>query len=210
MTEKTLLILGNDKISAQVHASLPLDERLVVAIDHSTNAGRVLRLLRRGSLTLRLVAQMFWCELCRSAPRGSSMGESVASNGDMVRLINRYAPQRVVLFRAGLIINRAVLATGVPIMNIHCAKVPEFGGIGSIARALRDHAYQQCATLHQVTETIDSGVVFDTEAYELDPDRSYCENEDKAYAAGYCLLLRTLQQSQANVEISAEYCCSHF
>lgn len=194
MTDKTLLILGNDKISARVHASLLPDERLVVAIDRSTNAGRVLRLLRRGSLTVRLVVQMLWCELRRSAPRTGSTGESVTSNGDMVRLINLHGPQRVVLYRAGLIINRAVLATGVPIMNIHCAKIPEFGGIGSIARALREHAYQQCATLHRVTETIDGGVVFDTEAYELDPTCSYCVNEDRAYAAGHRLLLRTLQQ----------------
>lgn len=196
MTDKTLLILGNDKISARVRASLPPNERLVVAIDHSTNAGRVLRLLRRRSLTVRLVVQMLWCELCRSSPRTESMGESVTSNGDMVRLINLHRPQRVVLYRAGLIINRAVLATGVPIMNIHCAKIPEFGGIGAIARALQEHAYHQCATLHQVTETIDGGVVFDTEAYELDPACSYCMNEDRAYIAGHRLLLRALLQQE--------------
>jgi folate-dependent phosphoribosylglycinamide formyltransferase PurN len=194
MTDKTLLIFGNDKISARVHASLPPDERLVVAIDRSTNVGRVLRLLRRGSLNGRLVVQMLWCELRRSAPAARTTGESVSSNSDLVKLLNLHTPMRVVLYRAGLIINSEVLAAGVPIMNIHCAKVPEYGGIGSIAKALREHAYLQCATLHQVTETIDSGVVFDTEAYELDPDSSYCVNEDRAYAAGQRLLLRTLQQ----------------
>jgi folate-dependent phosphoribosylglycinamide formyltransferase PurN len=194
MTDKTLLILGNDKISARVYASLPSDDRLVVAIDRSTNVGRVLRLLRRGSLTVRLVVQMMWCELRRSAPRMCSAAETVTSNVDMVRLINLHAPQRVVLYRAGLIISRAVLATGVPIMNIHCAKIPEFGGIGSIARALEEKAHHQCATLHQVTDAIDSGVVFDTEVYELDPAKSYCVNEDYAYAAGHRLLLRTLQR----------------
>lgn len=204
MTDKTLLILGNDKISARVHASLRPDERLVVAIDRSTNAGRVLRLLRRGSLTVRLVVQMLWCELRRPAPRTGSTGESVTSNGDMVRLINLHAPRRVLLYRAGLIINGAVLATGVPIMNIHCAKIPEFGGIGSIARALREHAYHQYATLHQVTETIDSGVVFDTEAYELDPACSYCVNEDRAYAAGHRLLLRTLQQQETSTRVQMQ------
>lgn len=194
MTDKTLLILGNDKISSRVHASLPSYERLVIAIDRSTNFGRVLRLLRSGSLNGRLVVQMLWCELRRSAPSTSSAAESITSNVDMLRLINLHTPQRVVLFRAGLIISQAVLATGVPIMNIHCAKVPEFGGIGSIAKALRQQAYMQCATLHQVTETIDSGVVFDTETYELDPDCRYCVNEERAYAAGQRLLLRTLQQ----------------
>lgn len=194
MTDKTLLILGNDKISARVHASLLIDEWLVVAIDRSTNFRRVLRLLRCGSLSIRLVVQMLWCELRRSAPVSRTSGESVTNNNDVVRLLNLHSPRRVVLYRAGLIINSAVLAAGVPIMNIHCAKVPEYGGIGSIAKALLEHAYLQCATLHQVTDTIDSGEVFDTEAYELDPDCSYCANEDRAYAAGKRLLLRTLRQ----------------
>ncbi|MDP3231120.1 MAG: formyltransferase family protein [Acidovorax sp.] len=198
MTDKTLLILGSDKISARVRASLRPDANLVVAIDRSTNIKRVLRLVRRGSLSLRLVAQMLWCELRRSAPRTDTSGESITSNGDVIKLLNAHVPRRVVLYRAGLIINRAVLATGVPIMNIHCAKVPEFGGIGSIARALREQVYEQCATLHQVTDAIDSGVVFDTEAYELDPTCSYCTNEDRAYAAGHRLLLRTLQQIETS------------
>lgn len=204
MTNKTLLILGNDNISARVHASLHLDENLVVAIDRSTNAGRVLRLLGRGSLTVRLVVKMLWCELRRSAPRSVGTGDSVRSNSDLLRLFDLYAPRRVVLYRAGLIINRAVLATGVPILNIHCARVPEFGGIGSIAKALRERAYRQCATLHQVTDTIDSGVVFATEAYELDPACSYCANESRAYAAGHRLLLRTLQQQETSLRVRTQ------
>lgn len=192
MINKTLLIIGNDKISSQVFASLRRDESLVVAIDRSTNVGRVLRLLRRGSLTLRLLIQMLYCELRRDKLKQACITETITRNGDLVRLINSHAPRRVVLFRAGLIINKAVLATGVPIMNIHCAKIPGYGGIGSIAKALQENAFLQSATLHQVTEAIDQGIVFDTEPYELDPSASYCMNEDSAYAAGYRLLLRTL------------------
>ena len=192
MIDKTLLVIGNDKISSQVFSSLRRDESLVVAIDRSTNVGRVFRLLRRGSLTLRLLIQMLYCELRRDKLKQAFITKTITRNGDLVRLINLHAPRRVVLFRAGLIINKAALATGVPIMNIHCAKIPEYGGIGSIAKALQENAFLQSATLHQVTEAIDQGIVFDTEPYELDPSASYCMNEDSAYAAGYRLLLRTL------------------
>jgi hypothetical protein len=196
MTDKTLLIIGNDKISARVLAVLPTDPNLVVVLDRSTSAGRVLRLLGRGSLSVWLLVRMLWCELRRRAVPARSADASITCNADVVRLIERYAPQRVVLFRAGLIINRMVLATGAQIMNIHCARIPEFGGIGSIDRALRAGVYEQFATLHQVTDAIDSGVVFGTEPYELDPALGYCANEDRAYAAGQRLLLRTLQQPQ--------------
>jgi folate-dependent phosphoribosylglycinamide formyltransferase PurN len=97
-----------------------------------------------------------------------------------------------VLFRAGLIVGPAVLSTGVPVMNIHCARIPEYGGIGSIDRALRDGAYSQCATLHQVTTRIDEGEVHATEPYQLDPADGYCSNEDRAYDAGIRLLKRVL------------------
>jgi methionyl-tRNA formyltransferase len=137
---------------------------------------------------------MIYCELRRDKLKQVQKTETITRNGDLVNIINLYAPQRVVLFRAGLIINKAVLATGVPIMNIHCAKIPEYGGIGSIAKALQENAFYQSATLHQVTEAIDQGIVFDTEPYELDPSTSYCMNEDSAYAAGYRLLVRTLNK----------------
>ena len=80
-------------------------------------------------------------------------------------------------------------------MNIHCAKVPDYGGLGSIQKALDEKCYAQNSTLHQVTTTIDQGKVFDTESYKLDPNKSYFTNENIAYKSGLLLLQRTLQKS---------------
>jgi folate-dependent phosphoribosylglycinamide formyltransferase PurN len=116
----------------------------------------------------------------------------VKSNAELAQVIDLHSPRRVVLFRAGLIVGDAVLSIGVPIMNIHCATIPRYGGIGSIQRALDDGAYRQCATLHEVTRTIDDGAVHATEPYSLDPALCYCENENVAYGAGIRLLQRIL------------------
>ena len=196
MRAKTLLIVGNDKFSAKALAGLQVTEHLAVAVDKSTDVSRVLRLVRRGSLTIGLLLRMTYCEMRRPSVHSLIPTQSVSSNAEVVRMIETHAPKMVVLFRAGLIIDRTVLATGVPIMNIHCARIPEYGGIGSINRALKDRAYRQCATLHQVTESIDRGIVHMTEPYELDPMLGYCANEDRAYKAGMRLLRRVLDQPQ--------------
>lgn len=79
-------------------------------------------------------------------------------------------------------------------MNIHCAKVPEYGGLGSIERAIKNRALEQYATLHQVTTTIDKGEIFDLEPFYLDAQKSYCFNENTAYEAGLRLLSRTVSR----------------
>ena len=43
----------------------------------------------------------------------------------------------------------------------------------AIQKALRDEAFEQCASLHIVTSKIDDGEVVDTEDFILDPQSSY-------------------------------------
>lgn len=188
----TLLILGNDKISKRAYSRLQDNNTIVIAIDKSTNIGRIIRLIKRGSLSVGLVVRMMLCEVRREKYCGNIDGDSIACNSDVIGLIERHKPQRIILFRAGLIISKRVISIGIPLLNIHCAKLPEYGGIGTISRALKDGSYQQCATLHQVVEDIDGGVVLDTEPYQLNPAIGYCANENNAYEAGIKLLLRTL------------------
>jgi folate-dependent phosphoribosylglycinamide formyltransferase PurN len=98
----------------------------------------------------------------------------------------------LILFRAGLVVNKSVLEAGVPVFNIHAATVPSYGGIGSINRAIKDRAYEQFASLHVVTTQIDKGRVVDRVGYRLHPKFSYCQNEDVAYRAAQRLLLKTV------------------
>ena len=71
--------------------------------------------------------------------------------------------------------------------------VPEYGGIGSINCALQDEAFDQFACFHRVTDKIDDGEVVDRESFTLSPDKPYYVNEDIAYAAATCLLLRNVE-----------------
>ena len=194
---KTMLILGGDRIAQNALVHLELNsETLLVVIDRSTNFKRVIRLILRKRLSAILVIKMLICECKRSTPSVSlSKLSEIRSNKDLLEIIDRYKPEKILLYRAGLVINKEVISRGIPLLNIHCAKVPEYGGLGSIDRALKDNAVNQNATLHQVTTTIDEGIVFDVEPFFLDTRKSYCYNENIAYEAGVKLLLRSVKLS---------------
>ena len=189
---KTLLILGGDCIARSVVKHLEPRNDLLVVIDQSTSLKRVARLIWTRRLALSVVMKMLFCECKRSAPSTSMLNfPTIKNNGHLLDIIYENKPERIVLFRAGLVISKEVISRGIPLMNIHCAKVPEYGGLGSIHRAIKESATSQNATLHQVTKTIDGGQVFDLEPYELDLNKSYCFNENTAYQAGLRLLLKT-------------------
>lgn len=192
---KTLLILGNDKIaSSAFNLNILKNKNIIIAIDYSSNYKRVISLVFKKRISFFLLIKMFFSELFRKSIKTNLNLNRIDSNKDIIDLIQKFNPKRVVLFRAGLIISKKVISLNVPIMNIHCAKVPEYGGIGSIQRALKDKHFIQQATLHQVTTTIDKGEVFDTNPYELNPNKSYFFNENIAYKSGLVLLKRTLEK----------------
>lgn len=191
---KMMLVVGNDRIARKAIRELGGEiSSLLVVRDVSSGFRRAWKLVHGRRLPLSLLVRMAACELSREN-NGACFRDFpvIRNNRELVRLIGQYKPGRILLFRAGLVISRSVLETGVPVWNIHCARVPGYGGLGSIARALRDRAHDQCATLHEVTERIDAGRVLDTEPYALDSGRSYCWNENTAYDAGIRLLRRTL------------------
>ncbi len=181
-----LLIVGGDTLGRRLLRRTRDIADLEVAVDASSDWRRVVRLVRSGTLPLRSVLTMGWAEWRRPAEPPAAV-PPIRTNRDVLASLERGVRQ-VFLFRAGLIVDRAVLASGAPIFNVHCASLPAYGGIGSIVRALRDGAYAQTATLHRVTTRIDEGPVLATEPYLLDPSRSYRDNEDTAYAAGMHLI----------------------
>lgn len=198
---KTLMILGDDKISSSVKVIPELKHPdIIFAIDKSTNIKRILRLIFRRRINLTLLIKMVWCELGRENILGNRPEHSIfeiKNNENLLSLIDEFNPSRVILFRAGLIINSEVITRGVPLMNIHCAKLPVYGGLGSIYRALNDGAIHQAASLHRVTTRIDEGEIIDEEPYTLDLGKCYCENENTAYSAGINLLRRCLADSSS-------------
>jgi methionyl-tRNA formyltransferase len=192
---KTLLLVGNDRISGNALKDIQPKECLLIYVDCSTSFRRVVRLLVRKSIPPTVLIKMAFCEMRRPKLKPPDSLPKIHSAIELKGEINRFKPSEIILFRAGLIINSSVLAEGVPIFNIHAANVPDFGGLGSIARALRSKSFKQAACLHIVTTGIDTGEVVAQEEYQLSPAACYCENEKVAYAAATRLLQRTLSAS---------------
>lgn len=190
-----LVILGNDKIGGSAYEKLLLFQNLDIVIDRSANLNRILTLIKKKRIRLGLVFKMCWSEFVRKGCKPPRNIKSIRSNADLQQQINQAAYEKIYLFRAGLIVSNSLIRTGVQIMNIHAAKVPEYGGIGSIDRALNDLSLNQFASLHIVTSKIDEGQVLEREAYILDPQKSYFKNEEIAYTAAISLLFRTIEKS---------------
>jgi len=190
---KTMLILGGDRVARSALIHLKATDTLFVLIDKSTSLKRVAKLVWRKRLAPSLIIKMLICEYKRPTPSVPvSSFSTIKNNEGLLDAIDKNKPERIILFRAGLVISKEVISKGIPLLNIHCAKVPEYGGLGSIDCAIKDNAVEQNATLHQVTTTIDEGEVFDVEPFHLNVTRPYCFNEEIAYQAGLKLLLRTL------------------
>lgn len=192
MKVQQLVICGNDKIGRRFARRIADEPQTMVVLDRSSSLRRVLRLVRRGSLSPRMLIAMALAEMLRPEASAPDV-ESISNNSELLDLLRKVEPQRVFLFRAGLIVSSSVLACGIPILNLHCARLPEYGGLGSIFRALTNRDYNQQATLHHVTSRIDEGEVLEQVPYRLDPRLSYRANEEVAYGTGMALLVSSIR-----------------
>jgi Formyl transferase len=187
-----ILIVGDDKICRTYLRDNPPPPDVKILIDRGTDPKRVFRLIRSGAISIGLILRMLLADLGRADGPPICGGIEVRSSADILSIVNEIRPSNILLFRVGIIVRKELIAAGYPIWNIHAAKIPEFGGLGSIWRALKATAFSQYATLYVVTEGIDSGEVLAVEPYALDPKASYGDNENVAYAAGCRLLSRAL------------------
>jgi folate-dependent phosphoribosylglycinamide formyltransferase PurN len=186
-----LLVIGNDKIGRRMYARLGANDCVQIVIDASSNPKRVLRLIRKRVIPISLLIKMVWAEIFRYDYPVEDV-KKIYTNADLLSFINEQQIDRVYLFRGSLIINQKVINSRADIYNVHCASIPDYGGLGAIQRALEDNALDQEATLHRVTEKVDVGEVIRVMPYKLVKNYSYRQNEDIAYNAGIQLLVKEL------------------
>ena len=115
------------------------------------------------------------------------------NNAELSDYIRKNKIRRLILFRAGLIINKALLKENVQFLNVHCARIPEYRGLGAIDSALKGGSFDQIAVMHRVTSVIDSGEIVATRKFRLNPKASFKENENIAYNAGIDLIIEQLK-----------------
>lgn len=192
-----LLIIGSDKISRKCVFNLDQHgvdfNKVYTIVDRSTNIKRVFNLIMNGRISLQCFFKMAMADLGRKDYPEFKFNSNIHNNNELYNLLKNTPFDNVYLFRAGLIINKKVLSLGCKFLNVHCASIPEYAGLCSIYRAIKDGAYIQKACLHVVTTTIDDpSEIVDYVPYELDPMKSYSINEDAAYDAGIKLLARAL------------------
>ncbi len=194
----TLLVVGKDRFGRRLAASAADIPNVHLAQDGSLTLRRILRLLKRKSIGLGRLMLMAANQLftrSRDSARWPANIAVITSNHDLLHLVQELRVDRVLLFRAGLIIDRQVLQSGTDVLNIHCARLPDYGGLDAIGRALRNGDLDQCATLYRVTEAIDSGEVLRERPYRLgDRGTSYGRNEDLAYETGIALAIEFLSE----------------
>lgn len=215
---QVLVLVGNDKRGRAFLAkeSQNYSVRFAVSIG-SHSIRRIVKLLRRGSLSLPVLIKMTWAEIRRPFHRIPAFPQ-VKTNSDLLQLIQAQHIDQVILFHVGMIIRRKVLQTGVKVYNTHCARLPEYGGLMAIQRALDKGDFQQEATLHIVNEQVDSGETIQTVPFLLDAQKSYKANEDTAFDAGETLLRDFLEAykipytagSETKKQDNTDYYASHW
>lgn len=126
---------------------------------------------------------------------------TVTTNNELAAVLREY-PQLTTLlgFRASLIV-QGFITENIPSLNIHCARIPEYVGLGAIANALSAGDYHQVATLHEMVSKIDSGKVIDEEPYTMDPGQPYWQNELIAYQAAIPLIQRLSQKALNTAQV---------
>ena len=202
--KKILVLVGNDKIGrSAIHAleKTQMDSDLNILIDSSSNFKRVIELLKKKKISPYLLFLMFTSELFRKRILIKNY-KKIYSVDELKKIIKKDFPKIVLMYRCGLIINKDILNLGISFYNIHASKLPDYGGIGTIYKALKDKSYNQCATLHEVITKIDGGKVIDTYPYKLNKNQNYFKNEEIAYEAGTNLFIKSLKYIIKNINKS--------
>ena len=190
--KKTLVLIGNDKKGREFIARHAKDYAIQVALENgSRSLKRIVKLLRRGSLAFPVLIKMISAEAGRTNYSIPPI-KQVKTNADLLEIIKSDHIERIILYHVGMIIHKTVLQTGVVVLNIHCARLPDYAGLMAIHRAIRAGDLDQEATLHFVNEKVDSGDIIRTIPFRLDKSKSYKANEDIAFQAGEQLLLTLL------------------
>lgn len=204
------VLTSMDKISLslikQLFSEMQDTSNIVLIIDKSSSLKRLIKLIVHKRISVLWLIKMMIAHFRQQlflqktlAPHNLPDNirlEAVSNNQDLKKILLDYPDiKKIICFRAGLIINSKNINM-VEFLNIHCAKIPEYGGLMAVSRALNNHDYEQECVLHKVITTIDGGEVLKTQPYTLNPNLPYWKNELTAYQTGIVLLKSVLESQE--------------
>ncbi len=163
-------------------------ENFVVLLDQTTGLRKLFNLLKKNVIKLPWLLRQFIAQK-RQEREISGEGEIDAdhvinSAADLEKAAALYPTIDTLLaFRAGLVVNRRILEQ-IVCYNMHYARLPDYPGLGAVAKALSACDWDQEATVHLMSTKIDEGATVYAERYKLEPAYPYWQNELIAARAG--------------------------
>lgn len=107
-----------------------------------------------------------------------------------------YAPDMVVVISYGVILRENVLKSA-PVINIHPSALPQYRGPSPIRTALYNGDTKSAVCLMQVTSELDAGDIFICRDFEIGPDDTNDDVENKVSEIGAKMLGEFLQNPSA-------------
>jgi methionyl-tRNA formyltransferase len=192
LLKKKLILFGSDKISNFYEKKSYNFNNIIIARDNSTNIKRILKLLYKRSLNIKILYKIFYANILRKKIKIKNNIPLINNNKELLKICKKNNVTTLILFKVGLIINSELLNSKIKIINIHCADLPAYAGLGAIYKAIKNKDLKQYSCAHIVHKNIDMGNILHKFKYELSLSKTYLENENVAYKAGFELLKKYL------------------
>lgn len=187
-----LIVVGNDKFGRKLISIIEKNNvNVSICLDKSSSLLRVFYLLVRRKICWKCCLKIGVASIFR---KNYLIGKYpiVRNNNELKNNLYTLKPQKVYFFRAGIIVSKELLQS-YTMINIHCADIKKYPGLGAICKAIKDGVYDQVATMHKMTQKIDAGDIVATKPYHLGKGLSFRKNEEIAYEAGIRLLCEYLK-----------------
>jgi methionyl-tRNA formyltransferase len=188
---KITVITSKDRYGLILEKKFKKNPNVLLVFSGNPKATKTFRLMRIGSLSLRFLLKTLICRIkdFRFLYGRKTLNTVSELNTHLVET----STEILIMFRLGIIVPEEILIKYM-VVNVHVAKLPQYGGLGSILTALDARDFSQFATAHIATKEIDSGSILLEIDYTLNPSLTYCANEQKAYAAGITVVERLVRR----------------
>jgi len=197
-SNKVIIITGNKLIAKNLEKNYRFRNTMII-YDNSSKFARGFKLLKNRKLSTFNVIKMYLAQFDRNSHKRISNGVTRIKNElEFVKIIDSYQPSHVISFHCGMIFHTSLYSQKILMLNIHCASLPQYPGIGAIINAISDKSVIQNATMHKIISKIDYGETVKTKSFKLNFSKSYKANYQKSISVGIDLLREYMSELNLN------------
>jgi methionyl-tRNA formyltransferase len=116
------------------------------------------------------------------------------NNEDELKVLRKLSPDLVIVVAYGQIIEKKFLSVPkLGFINIHASLLPKWRGAAPIQRAIMNEDKKIGVSIMKIEEKLDSGPIFASNGFQLDPNTRHGEIEEKLSKIGADLLIKNLK-----------------